>query len=315
MTAKYLHISPESSPEEDILNILLYFDIFDHPLTREELQNFAKMPPHKINEGISKLESEGKIEKNRGYFSLPDKNWTAEQRIAEQNRINRYFKISQWITRLTSRFPFVRGIFISGSLSKHRANKESDIDFFIVTAPGRLWIARTLLILFKKVFLFNSYKYFCLNYFVDENSLEVLSKNHYSATETATIVPVFNYELYQRFMDKNAWIHNYFPYAKKRDSGYVVTNGGKIQRLLELFLKPAFFNKLDDFFMHITANHRKKKFHHMNPDAFQKAFYTEKNRSKHHPTDFQVIVQEAFERKKAEYFQKAPEHQKASSYK
>ncbi len=313
MTAKYLHSSPEPLPEDDILNIMLYFDIFDHPLAKDELYNFAKMPPYKIDEGLNKLESEGKIEKNKGYFFLPHKKWTVEQRISEQKKVNRYFRISQWIARLTSRFPFVRGIFISGSLSKHRANKESDIDFFIVTAPGRLWIARTLLILFKKVFLFNSYKYFCLNYFVDENSLEILSKTHYSATEAATIIPVYNYKLYERFMEINAWIHNYFPYAKKRDSRYVVTNGGKIQHLLELFLKPAIFNKLDDYFMRITANHRNKKFHHMNRDAFQKAFYTEKNRSKHHPVDFQVIVLDSFERKKTEYFQKATVHQKASA--
>ena len=44
--------------------------------------------------------------------------------------------------RLLARFPGVAAIFLSGSLSQGRATASSDIDFFIVAWPGRIFTAR-----------------------------------------------------------------------------------------------------------------------------------------------------------------------------
>ena len=57
------------------------------------------------------------------------------------------------VSRLISKFPYVEGVGISGSLSKGYYDDDGDIDFFIITSPKRLWIARTFLILYKKLFL------------------------------------------------------------------------------------------------------------------------------------------------------------------
>ena len=67
--------------------------------------------------------------------------------------------------------PYVRGVFISGQLSRYIADQKSDIDYFIVTEPERLWIVRTLFVLFRRTFLLNNRKYFCTNYYVTTEKL------------------------------------------------------------------------------------------------------------------------------------------------
>ena len=115
------------------------------------------------------------------------------------------------MARFIHQFPFVRAVMLSGELSKGIASKNSDIDFVIVTRERRLWISRTILILFKKLFLCNSKKYFCLNYFVSEDHLNVGLRNIYSATEIATLKPLSNHTSYRDYIRANGWIRSFFP--------------------------------------------------------------------------------------------------------
>ncbi|HKK10111.1 MAG TPA: hypothetical protein VJ939_04705, partial [Bacteroidales bacterium] len=215
------HIKLHES-ERNLVDTLLYFDIFDHPLKREELKSFACRNGNDFLKAVDSLQRKKIISQQDGYLFLQGKDWTVKKRQEERKRVQHYFRIARLITSLIAVFPFVRGVFISGSLSKLRAGDKSDIDYFIVTAPGRLWVARTLLILFKKIFLFNSYRFFCLNYFIDSESLEITSKNRFVATEVATLVPVYNYPLFQEFFMANQWIKEYFPLTSPRDDRHVI---------------------------------------------------------------------------------------------
>ncbi|HLX11545.1 MAG TPA: nucleotidyltransferase domain-containing protein, partial [Bacteroidota bacterium] len=135
-----------------------------------------------------------------------------EQIRAERAEIaDKRIKIALFMSQIIRRFPFVRGIFLSGDLSKGVATPPSDIDYVIVTAPGRLWICRTLLILFKKTFLLNKKKFFCLNYFIAEDSMYLDDQTYFTATEIAHLRPVINYEAYLAYLDANAWIKSFFP--------------------------------------------------------------------------------------------------------
>ena len=109
-------------------------------------------------------------------------------------------------------FPFVKGIAVSGSLSKYFADEKTDIDFFIITTANRLWIARTILHIFKKfTYLLKMQDLFCMNYFIDEAELGILEKNIYTATEIATILPLFGYKIFDSFFKVNSWTRSFFP--------------------------------------------------------------------------------------------------------
>jgi hypothetical protein len=286
--------------ERSLVDTLLYFDIFDHPLKHDELQSYAVGNGSEFSNALHSLQKKEIISQQDGYLCLQGKDWTIGKRQEERKRVNKYLRIARLLALLMAIFPFVRGVFISGSLSKMRAGKKSDIDYFIVTSPGRLWVARTFLILFKKIFLFNSYRYFCLNYFLDSESLEITTKNRYAATEIVTLIPVYNYQLFRDFYAANQWIREYYPMSVPHGDQLVVHSAQWVQKIFEWLLRNKVGDQLDDYFMRKTLEHRKKKFRHMTPEEFQKAFCTEKNCSRHHPVNFQSIVDQELKIKKEE---------------
>src|SRR6202022_4223033 len=88
----------------------------------------------------------------------------------------------------------------------------SDIDFFIITKANRLWIARTLMHLFKKLtFLTGHQGWYCMNYYVDEEALQIEEKNIFTATELITLLPVCGNGTMEEFFRANNWASSYFP--------------------------------------------------------------------------------------------------------
>jgi predicted nucleotidyltransferase len=49
----------------------------------------------------------------------------------------KHIKKAKAVAKFLSWFPYIRGIAISGSLSKNFADENSDLDFFIITAANR----------------------------------------------------------------------------------------------------------------------------------------------------------------------------------
>lgn len=206
---------PGSDLKADVLRTLIYYDIFEHALTAEEL--FTLSPANSIAEErffrrLEELAAQGEIVVREGFYLLPARPPEFGALRLRKGRLARSrLRIARLMARIMKRFPFVRGVFVSGDLSKGVASASSDIDYVVVTAPGRLWICRTLLILFKKVFLLNSRKYFCLNSFVAEDALESSERNYFTATEIAHLKPLYGMTTFLRYMNANTWIREYFP--------------------------------------------------------------------------------------------------------
>ncbi|MCF8232708.1 MAG: hypothetical protein K9J27_11010 [Bacteroidales bacterium] len=302
-------LAPE---EKSILNTLLYFDVFDHPLSHEELYQTCSVngtAEKDFGFYLDHLQKLGLIGEASGLFFLEGKQDNVTERMRERTRVKKYYRMARFMTRIIASFPFVRGVFVSGSLSKMRAAKDGDIDYFVVTKPGRLWISRTMLMIFKKLFLFNSYKYFCLNYFVDDHSLHIESRDLYIATEIITLVPLYNSEIYHNFMEANQWAKRFYPYAPRRASTYCVKPlFGFLKRVMEKVFDNDSGNKLDDFLMKKTLNYRQRKFSWLSTEQFEKAFITRKNASKHHPEDFRDKVLKKFREKQKWFEQKHKIH-------
>jgi predicted transcriptional regulator len=293
-----------SQLEKSIIKALLYYDVFNHPLTINEISASCKCKGQQvaINVALENLLENGLVFKDQGFYFLYQKTELVNERLSEKKKLERYLKKAGSMTNLIAHFPFVRGVMLSGSLSKFRIYDDGDIDYLIVTKPGRLWIARTLLVLYKKIFLFNSYRYLCLNFFIDENSLHFDDKTRYSATEVATLIPTYNYEIYKKLIKANKWIESYFPNFKKRKKEHVVSNKRRwLKQTLEFLLNNKVGDGLDSFFMKQTLRYRKKKFGHISEERFRQSFTTKKNISTHHPGDYQFSAVEKYHLKIKEY--------------
>jgi hypothetical protein len=295
---KYIRLNPLS---KNILRVLLYFDIFHHPLKADEIFQCCSEPSlslSQVENELSFLISQDFISQDKKYFFLENKKQVVLRRMDGEDRAEKSLRTAQRFTRLIASFPFVRGVCISGSLSKGYMDHQADIDYFIITKPGRLWLSRTFLVLFKKIFLLNSRKYFCLNYFVDDENLRIPDKNFFTATELVFILPTYNYELYSQLMERNKWVRDYYPYFPKRgDTGIVSKRPSLLKKTMESLFNGSLGEKMDAMFFRITLRHWKKKFLHFDESTFDHRLRSRKNVSKHHPKGFQENILKAWEEK------------------
>ncbi len=182
--------------QHDILRTLIYFDMFDHPLRLAEIHQFLPsrtVAPEELHLHCLLMVLNRQLEEKDGYFALAGRSAKlAEVRRTKESAARRMWAVARLVTRVIRRFPFVRGVFVSGELSKGVASKGSDIDIFIVTARRRVWIVRTVCTLFKVLLLFDQKKFFCYNHIASDDRLEVDVRNVYTAVECVTLRPIFN---------------------------------------------------------------------------------------------------------------------------
>lgn len=274
--------------QERILQYLSYFAIFDHPLSIKELSNFFQKD---IDQEVKTLIESKKCFQFEGYLSAEkDIKRLVGARKEKEALADHYFKRLPRYVRIIKNFPFVRSVALSGSLSKKVMHQDGDIDYFIITSPGRLWICRTLLVLFKKVFLLNSRKYFCINYFIDEKNLEIHDKNMFTAVEASHLVPLYNIDLLQKFWSSNAWIKEYFEEFKVSEKHLIKSKSIPLKTVFESFLSLRIFDRLDLYFMKVTHKRWAKKFGHFDAKKLELTMRSNRGVSKHHPKDFQNRV-------------------------
>ncbi len=289
----------ECPSEAAVLQTLAYFAVFSHPLTGEEVFAYCSEESATEAEVLSSLEKlvgKGSVFQFGVFFQVQnDPSW-AKNRLEYNRRATEIWPIAQRMACLIGKFPFVRGVFVSGSLSKHCMRPDSDVDFFVVTASGRLWLARTLLVLFKKIFLLNSHKYFCINYFVDVDHLEIEEKNRFTATESVALLPMWGRDLYDGFCRQNTWAWQYYPHFPYRSTEDVpVQERGLFKKGLEKLLAGKPGTWLDQKLQRVTVRFWKKKFRHLDSEQFELALKSRRGVSKHHPRHFQEKVLERFE--------------------
>ena len=138
-----------SSIQKEVLATLSYFSVFDYPVTIEELNNYLS---HEVQpKDLSSLIKANLIQQSDNkYYNLSNYSINLEDRITGNKRAEKLKDRAIRRASFIGSFPFVRSVCLSGSMSKGYMGQDADLDFFIITKSGRLWVARTLLILYKK---------------------------------------------------------------------------------------------------------------------------------------------------------------------
>ncbi|MEO6633860.1 MAG: hypothetical protein ABIN13_19105 [Mucilaginibacter sp.] len=248
--------------KENILETLAYFDLFDYPLSRAEIYLFLKNK-HDFDvfeDALRSLLEAGIIHQFDKFYTLRNDQYLVVRRNEGNQKAAELIKIAGKVGNLLIRFPYVRGIAISGSLSKNFADDNSDIDLFIITAKNKLWIARTIMHCFKKLtFLVNKEHLFCMNYYIDEQQLEIAEKNIYTAIEIATLIPLQGDTVFDSFFAANAWTRNYLPNKNMRIACAKPVKTRLLKSLIELLFNNKAGNKIDNMLMKVTGARWLKK--------------------------------------------------------
>ncbi len=220
--------------EKAVLSALAYHNIFDYPLTKEEIFMFleTKSNEMELKIALNKLIKKKKIKFLDEYFFLKNKSIVKKRKLKYVQSQKKQKKM-QFYAKSLSLIPTVTFVGLTGALSMNNAKKNDDIDLLVISTKNSMWTTRFLsniiLLPFRrqpKSIKQNNRA--CLNIFLDENDLEIKQKNLYTAHELVQMVPVINKnKAYQRLINKNSWVFEFLPNWKIKEK---VSKKSKIKK-------------------------------------------------------------------------------------
>jgi len=228
-----------------ILNTLVYADIFDYPLTADQILRYLtgmRGAPESICEALDNLIDEKVVSRVGQFTMLAGREGIASRRLERQQTAARLWPKAVEFGRIIAHLPFVRMAAVTGSLAMNNIDEDGDIDYLIVTAPGHLWLCRLLVLGVVRLASWRGVR-LCPNYLVSESVLELPDHNLYTAHEFAQMVPLFGLDVYQRMLSVNPWVQDFLPNTDGQsptiriDAEPEPTSG--LRSLLESVLKTA----------------------------------------------------------------------------
>ncbi len=296
-----------------ILKALVYFGLFNYPLTEKEIKNFLEcyVTEEAFASALFQLTSDKIIFRVGEFYSLQNNRQQAEERIQGNLRAQRLLVKAARIGAFLYKFPYVRAVAVSGSLSKNYADKKADIDFFIITKANRLWIARTILHLFKKLtFLVGKENFFCMNYFVDEEALVIPEKNIYTSVEIVTLLPLAGTFTLNKFFEKNNWTKKWLPCYDHKRNLKTAEKGSGFKKFTEWFFNSGVGEKFDRYLYKWTTRRwkRKEQLGRKNSKGKVMNLVTGRHFSKSNPETFQEKILTRYQEKISWYLDYYPHY-------
>jgi hypothetical protein len=209
-----------SDLKTSILQTIAFFDLFDYPLTAEEVLEYlygTQRPVH-IKEVRGLLnEMEGVTEHLRDYYVLKGRGKLIDTRKGRKFIAEKFWTQVRQYGQYVAGVPFVEMVAVCNNLAYDNASEQSDIDLFIVIREGRMWLARLLITLITQFFGVRRHGdkvagRFCLSFFVTPKRLgmgTLLQKpeDPYLAYWTKWLAPVYGEESYRKFTEENrVWL-------------------------------------------------------------------------------------------------------------
>ncbi|MBI4786852.1 MAG: hypothetical protein HY782_07385 [Chloroflexi bacterium] len=203
-----------------ILRTLNYADLFDYAMTPEEVLRFLIETPASRAEIVSALDDpqrlNGSVARVEGFLTLPHRPQLVAARARLHVLAQRQFPRARFYARLLAHLPFVRMIAITGGLAMENA-RDDDMDYLIVTAPGRLWLVRGMTVALVRLARFFGDQ-LCPNFLLTENALAIPDQNLYTAHEIVQMIPLYGLDVYRRMRVVNRWTEQFLPNANGVDA-------------------------------------------------------------------------------------------------
>ncbi len=204
--------SVREHPGEAILKVLLYADIFDYPLSAEEIHRYLNisMRLEQVQEALGAAVRQGTIVQTGPFYSLPQRADLAAVRVRRGEIARRMWPRACRYARLMASLPFVEMVAITGALSVDNVEADADMDFMLVCAPGQVWLVRALTGIMRRMARALGDR-LCPNYILASNALELDQRNLYAARELFQMVPLYGLDVYRRLIAANTWAFSYLP--------------------------------------------------------------------------------------------------------
>ena len=221
---------------QSIVCTVAYFDLFEYPLTPFEVWKWLwseggkSASYYEVEQALEREELTPALVRSGAFVTL-----RGREQIVATRRLRHRLSIAKLrrahrVARFLSYIPWIEGIAVCNSLGYRNARATSDIDFFVVTTPGALWLTRLLAttpvaILGLRPRLGATTDGICLSFFVtrDALNLQALTKpelDPYLTYWVTTLIPLYGRgDVWNEFSLANAWIKKFLPNALAISTG------------------------------------------------------------------------------------------------
>lgn len=228
-----------TSQEKSILVPLVFFDIFQVPLKDEELwESLFKFKTSKTNfeKVLANLLKKKIIEHKDGWCFSKRQEKIISTHEGRRKVSQKYLQKAERTANILKHIPFVRMVSAINNLSFNNCKKSSDIDLFIIVAPKRLWICRSLVV--AVLWLLGLKKtrtkiagQICCGFFITSDHLNLKKIaleifDIYLLFWFLKMRPLYGFETFKHFRRANLWVYKYFPnysvkkYPKEQNSWF-----------------------------------------------------------------------------------------------
>ncbi len=208
--------------EKAVLKTLLYSDIFEFPLTEQEIWQYVvsdkNITKEEIKSSLSHLRS--KLSALNGLYSIKGKEKHIRERMALRKLLKTKLSIAQYASHYLSYIPTIYFIGISGGLAAEDIKETDDIDFFIIVKNNCIWITRLMILAVLELLQLrrkrddkNGANKICVNMIIDESQLvwPDIRRDIYNARELVQLKPLFErHTMHRKLLESNKWVSKFF---------------------------------------------------------------------------------------------------------
>lgn len=221
-----------------ILGALAYHDVFDFPLTVEEVWRWlyvnddadtaevAHATPADVDWAISALSIAGKVDRAGSYVTLKSRSGIIATRISRHAANERKWRCARHVASVLRLVPFVRFVGVVNTLALDNARPESDIDLFVIVKRRRLWLTRAVVTALVHAMGVRRHgttvtDRVCLSFYVSDGALNLEPLKHpaiahdsYLAYWVTEVVPMYSRgNAWQAFLRANGWVTKRIPHG------------------------------------------------------------------------------------------------------
>ena len=202
-----------------IFAAVAYADVFDHPLTADEIHRYLVgrgASVRHVRLALNDGSQPEHIVRSGRYFTLPGREEVVEIRRRREGIAARLWPTAvRWGTAI-ARLPLVRMVAVTGALSVDNPGPRDDVDFLVVTAVDRVWICRAMIIQLVVKPAARRGTRVCPNYVLSARALTEFNRNLYTAHEIVQMVPLAGGRTYRELLRSNRWVASFLPNAYGR---------------------------------------------------------------------------------------------------